>query len=264
MSKELFESESKALEDKVSKANAIEGQDYEDLDELKQGSKAWFKKRLGKFTGSKYPSLMKKGRGKEEWGQMAKNVILQVFIERDLSDVGIQLYVDELFAKNFRATDWGNKYESHAIEKYCTITENKVEPTTFQLHETFTNMGGSFDGRILEQNGIIEVKCPYDVLRHHENYELSIANEGISEKHDYYGQIQGNMFIGDADFCDFVSFDPRRSLLNTQVAIIRVSRDDDYITRLISRVAIAELAVEYMMEGIDLEGALLLAQNELK
>jgi len=86
----------------INKANANAEIEYENLGDLKQGSKAWFHARLGVFTGSKIPDLMKPGRSKaDKFGETAKNVIRQVQIERNLTETGRELYVDELFAKDF-------------------------------------------------------------------------------------------------------------------------------------------------------------------
>lgn len=242
-------------------------------EQRRQGSKAWFKDRMGNFTGSKFGDLLKKGRKKDDlWGEVAKKVIMKVAIERDLTEEGIELYIDEMFSKRFRQTEWGNKYESFAITEYMKETKLGVDLTTFTLHESIPHFGSSLDGKIIqprltivegkevEQYGIIEVKCPYDVVVHQIN--VNQVTDGIHPKHDYYPQIQGNIKAVEADFCDFISFDPRRK--TNRLAVIRVEKDEEFINNLVKRVLIADLAVYYMTLDVDIEGAILLAEKELQ
>jgi len=253
----LFDEHDEKLMDEISKANDLVENEYENLGELKQGSKAWFNARLGKFTGSKIPDLMKAGRGKEEWGLTALNVIRKVYVERDLSDIGRELYVDELFAKNFRQTNWGNKYESYAREEFTKVTGINVEETHFQLHKEIPFIGGSFDGKCIGQNKIIEIKCPYDPLVHQTNLEL---DEEMMLKHDYYGQIQCNIEVAGAESCYFISYDPRRN--NQALFILEVERDEEFLEKFLTRVLAAERMVQYMSIGTSVEGAMLLLKAE--
>lgn len=234
----MFEKEEKELLEQLSVANKFE-YELKDSEEVKQGSKEWFKMRLGLFTGSKLPALMTRGKG-SEWGETSMKVIKQVYIERDLSETGIELYVDELFSKEFRQTQWGNKYEPYAREEYSNVTGFVVEETSFTIHKERPNIGGSFDGKIVGHNIITEIKCPYDILIHASNYEL----ECVDEKHTYYAQIQCNIEIAKAESCDFVSFDPRRK--SDKIKIINVPRDEDFIARMLRRIDIAEKAIYYM------------------
>lgn len=61
---EIFEDIDNEATIAINKANANAEIVYENLEDLKQGSKAWFHARLGVFTGSKIPNLMKSGRSK--------------------------------------------------------------------------------------------------------------------------------------------------------------------------------------------------------
>jgi len=259
--KDIFEDEDKALDAQIKQANSSGEKEYENLEELKQGSKAWFAIRMEKFTGSKFPDLMKRGRAKDaEWGESAYKVIKQVFIERDLTDEGKEYYIEEMFNKEFRQTKWGTKWEPFAREEYVAKAGVFVEETCFEIHNLFDFIGGSFDGKVLEQSKIIEVKCPYDPLIHASNFDL--IETGIGEDHTYYPQIQCNIEIAGADSCDFISFDPRRK--RDRMAIINVPRNQEFIDRLIKRTLIANKAVYYMGMGIPVEDAVLLATNDLK
>lgn len=258
---EMFEDIDKQAEIAINKANANAEIEYENLGDLKQGSKAWFNARLGVFTGSKIPNLMKSGRSKaDKFGLTAKDVIRQVQIERNLTETGKELYVDELFAKDFRQTNWGNKYESDAREKYSDASGDYVEETCFQLHPTIPFIGGSFDGKVIGKKKIIEIKCPYDILKHNDNVQimLDVSDGSFPKNHDYYGQIQCNIFVGEAESCDFISYDPR--VLKNSLVCINVPRDEEYIAEMLERILIAEKCIKYM-DDMDIDSALLMAQK---
>jgi putative phage-type endonuclease len=260
---DIFDDFDIELHNEIDKGNAKEVFKYDNLDETNQGSREWFALRLGLFTGSKLPNLMKSGRAKDEkWGETAKTVIVTAAIERDLSDEGKELYIDELFRTEFKQTAWGKKYESEARDLYAKLMEKEIEKPTFQIHEDYPFLGGSFDGIVVGENKIIEIKCPYNVFNHSKNIELSYVAGSINEKHDYYAQMQGNIEIAGADSCDFISYDPRRKTDSNRIVIINVPRDQTYIDRLIERVMIAEKAVSYILAGVDVSGAILLAEND--
>jgi len=234
------------------------GNSIDKMEELTQGSEGWFRMRLGLFTGSKFPGLMTGGRVKgQEWGETSYSVIRQVYLERDLNETGVELYIEELMAKEFRQTKWGTKFESFARAKYEEIGNCVVEETGFMKHNIFDSVGGSFDGKLFGQNKIVEIKCPYDPLVHMSNFDL----EEIDEKHKYYAQIQGNIEISGADSCDFISYDPRRQ--RDSIKVINVPRNNDYIIRLFERIAIAEAALRYMEVGISCENSVILAIDEI-
>lgn len=251
----MFEEEEKELSNQVDEANKI---DYNNLDlsQVKQGSKEWFHLRLGLFTGSKLPDLMTKGKG-SEWGLTAMKVIRQVYVERDLSETGAELYVEELFNSSFRQTKWGQKYESFARDEYCALTGKIVDETHFSIHKKLPYIGGSFDGEIIGEKGIIEIKCPYDITVHASNCEL---DESDMDKHTYYPQIQGNIEVANAEFCDFISFDIRRK--RDKIKIIRVERNQEFIDTMLRRIWIANKAVTYLTYGLSIEDSLILATKD--
>lgn len=255
----MFEQEEKDLRSQLKSANEIEHIE-ENNEVILQGSKNWFKMRLGLLTGSKWPSIMTKGRG-SEYGDTFYKMLNTIYVERDLSDDGIDLYVEEQYNTEFRQTKWGNKYEQFAREAYEQITGDTVKTTTFKVGKLITWIAGSFDGEVESKNKIIEIKCPYDVTVHVKNCELE--KTGITEKHTYYAQIQCNIFVAGVDSCDFVSYDPRRK--TNKIVIINVPKDDAFIEKMIIRGTILDSACDLMLnDGLTAEEAILLADNYYK
>lgn len=227
---------------------------YEQTEEIKQRTVKWFLNRWDKFTGSRIPDLMKQGRGKgETWGETAKAVILEIASYQMMTDEGREQYAIEQMYRDFRQTRWGNTYESEAREKYAELTGLTVNECGFRVHPEIPYFGGSFDGEVLTDiiaDGIIEIKCPYDPIKHMKNRNLSV--DGINSSFEYYGQIQSNIEVAGVDWCDFISYDPRCKP-EFQMVIIRVNRDQIYIDAMLERIHEAKRILDGFMSGKTME-----------
>lgn len=163
----------------------------------------WKQKRIGKITASKLPDLMKKGRGKEEWGDTAIKVLLAVAHERRTG-------VERPSLKGIKALEWGRQYESEALDFYRQKTgiDMRSGSTDFDeivFVEPFAGFGDSPDGITEDGVGRAEIKCPEDGSRH---YEYTCI-KAIAEGDDYYWQFLGHLLDEKAEWCDFVTYDPR-------------------------------------------------------
>lgn len=255
-------------------AITIDSEKVSDTEQMKQRSIEWFLHRWDKFTGSRIPDLMKQGRAKGElWGETARGIILEIASYQTMTDEGREMVAIEQMFKEFRPTNWGNQYEPEARAKYAEMTGYAVNEVGFKVHESIPYLGGSFDGevrrewidnievtskidmgRIIDmapvmrsESGILEIKCPYDPIRHCKNRDLS-QGEGVTIKHDYYGQIQCNIEVAGVQWCDFVSYDPRCKP-EFQLVIIRVMRDQIYIDAMLNRVHKAKRILDGYMAG---------------
>jgi len=113
---------------------------------------------------------------------------------------------------------WGKENEPHAISLYESVTGNFVKPVGFVEWNEF--LGCSPDGLI--GKNIIEVKCPENPA----NQERIFMERTVPQKH--IAQVQGNIWLSESDYCDFVSFDPRMPE-HKRIVIIQVPRDDEFI-----------------------------------
>lgn len=252
-------------------AITIDSEKISDTEQMKQRSIEWFLHRWDKFTGSRIPDLMKQGRGKGElWGETARKVIKTIASYQKMTDEGREMYAIEQTYKEFRPTAWGIKYEPEARAKYAEQTGYIVNEVGFKVHDSIPYLGGSFDGEVghswvdeidvstrvsgkqfeyvhRSERGILEIKCPYDPLKHEDNCDLK-HGEGVTIKHDYYGQIQNNIEVAGVQWCDFVSYDPRCKP-EFQLVIIRVMRDQIYIDAMLDRVHKAKRILDGYMAG---------------
>lgn len=133
------------------------------------------------------------------------------------------------------AMQHGTDTEPYAREAYEAETGAMVMQTGFIKHGLIPWCGASPDG-FIDADGLVEIKCP-ESTTHLEWMEAGKA----PPKH--LPQIQGQMWVTDRQYCDFVSFDPRFPS-NLQLFIVRVMRDDEYLKTL-------EKEVREFLAGVD-------------
>jgi hypothetical protein len=138
------------------------------------------------------------------------------------------------------AMAWGRDQEAAAAALYADRTGAQVEEIGFVRHPHL-EAGCSPDG-LIDWDGLIEIKCPFNPINHVETLEGGVPAEHIA-------QIQGQMWVTGRTWCDFVSFDPRMPP-RLQLYVQRVDRDPAYITKLGDEVASFLSEVSAMVERI--------------
>ena len=123
--------------------------------------------------------------------------------------------------------EWGTATEPKARTAYEFHTDREVVEVGFYPHSTM--MAGASPDGLIEDDGLIEIKCPNSTT-HVEYLERGILPA------KYISQVQGQLWITGREWCDFVSFDPRMPH-NLQLLIVRVERDDTYIKDLEAGIA---------------------------
>ncbi len=177
---------------------------------IEQGSPEWLALRAGKVTASKIADVMSKP-----------------------SLVGYQNYMADLIAERLTgqktesftnaAMQWGVDKEPQARVEYEIKTGSLVEQVAFVDHPTIQMFGCSPDGYV-GKDGLIEIKCPNTST--HIDY---IRKDKAPAK--YVPQMQCQMAVTGRKWCDFVSFDPRLPE-KLQLFIVRLDRDDEYISKM--------------------------------
>ena len=199
-----------------------------------QQNKAWFEARRGKFTGSNFKHLIGKGKNGNLFTDTGFNYIRKVVAER-MGSYEIQ--------SHSKACEWGNTYESEAIEVYEERTGYTVEETGFIVHSKYDFTGCSTDGNIIGEKGIIEVKNPYNPA----NYIRYATDEAYILK-EHGSQIYGNMWVSEASYCDFIAYDRRNTTM--PIYINRFERDEEKISQIEERVLLAEQVAQEMYNEI--------------
>lgn len=200
--------------------------------ELIQGSPEWYAARCGKITASCFGKLAGSGRSGGGFTQTAITYMTQVLAER-LTGVP----QDEIQSKYL---DHGNKHEPTARQLYQWHLTDRVEikQVGFVDHPTIPFCGGSPDA-LIGDDGVLEIKCPYNVHNHIANIE----NDGTLDR-DYIWQMQGNLWITGRHWCDFVSFHPFVPE-PLQFHVVRYELDEDVIEEIAEKVprALEQIAI---------------------
>jgi putative phage-type endonuclease len=177
-------------------------------DDIIQGSDEWYAIRLGKVTASNFDAATSKGKGTAP-SKTRKDYMIRLVAER-LTGLPQDSY------KN-AAMEWGSETEQDAREYYEALNGVSVRQVGFIARDD--DIGCSPDG-LVGDDGMIEIKCPFSTT--HIKYIL--ADKMPTE---YVKQVQGQLWVAERKWCDFISFDPR--MKQRPYFCTRVSRDDGFI-----------------------------------
>lgn len=170
------------------------------FDDIDQGTPEWFQARLGIPTASKFATVMAKGEGKTRSEYM-----------RRLAGEILTGEPSEQFSNAH--TDRGNAMEDEARETYAFINDAEIIRVGFIRNG---NKGASPDSLVGADGGLeIKTGLPHIQIDRLERNRLPP---------EYRAQVQGNIWIAERDWWDFVSYWPRLPILT-----VRVYRDDKYI-----------------------------------
>jgi putative phage-type endonuclease len=179
---------------------------------MEQRTEEWFSARLGKVTASRVADVLAKIKTGESASR--KNYKMELVVQR------LTGKPQESFTN--AAMEWGTEQEPFARMAYEAHTGTFVKEEGFVDHPTIEGFGCSPDG--LVGDGLIEIKCPNTAT----HIETVLENKAPSK---YIPQMQCQMAVTGAKWCDFVSFDPRTPE-DLQLFIIRVERDEEYIAEM--------------------------------
>jgi len=177
---------------------------------VQQGTAEWHQLRLGKVTASRVADIL----AKTKTGASASrgNYLIELALQR------VTKTIEESYTN--AAMEWGTATEPQARVAYEVKTGNFVDQVAFVNHPTIDGFGCSPDG-LVGDSGLIEIKCPNSAT----HWSYIKANEPPNK---YFIQMQAQMAVTGAKWCDFVSFDPRMPE-RSQLLIVSVPRDPEFI-----------------------------------
>ncbi|MDH0869712.1 lambda exonuclease family protein [Agrobacterium pusense] len=168
--------------------------------DFEQGEEEWFKARMGIPTASKFATVMAKGEGKTRSEYMRK-----------LAGEILTGEPQEAFSNGH--TERGNAMEDEARQHYAFIEVAEIQRVGFIRNG---NKGASPDS-LVGNNGGLEIKT---ALPHIQIDRLE--RDRLPPEHK--AQVQGNLWLSEREWWDFVSYWPKLPILT-----VRVYRDEDYI-----------------------------------
>lgn len=197
-----------------------------------QRSPVWHQLRAGKVTGSCAQAIL----------QVRKKGTGELAIRRDLRQ---KLIVERLTGIAVEDSPYKGKDLQHGIDTeplalaaYEAAYREIVTRVGFVEHDTLL-AGCSPDGYVGDWEGVIEIKCPASST--HLEYR---KNDTIPE--EYYGQLLHALWITNAQWADFVSYDPRFLDPAKRLFTKRLKRNAEILEAY-------ELAVRLFLSEVDAE-----------
>ena len=177
--------------------------DIESKTQKQHECQQWFEERKSRLTASTFGSIIKRKK------------ITEKFVENIVNP------------KSFTssATTYGKSNEKAAISNYISKSGNHVHDCGLVIGYKFPFLAATRDGKVCDDGttGIIEVKCPYsardmtvkDACTTLPNFCLVRNNNdemSLKRNHEYYYQVQGQLMVTGAAFCDFIVFTRKDSV----------------------------------------------------
>ena len=234
---------------------------------MEQGSEEWLRERSKRFTSSRFKDLDGEGRafvpkkGVEYKDYLYRKEIKIVakkekeYLVPLFSSTGFT-YIREVVSGRMgsmkpnmesKAMRYGHDTEPLARNEYENKTGILVEEYGLITHPDYDFCGGSPDGCILNElneiEGIIEIKCPHNPSNH-----IRYATDLDYVITEHYDQCMGNIWVNNASYCDFISYDPRNEL--KPIYIHRFHRDEERIAKIQERILLAEQVATAMYNEI--------------
>lgn len=213
----------------------------ENLIAPEQRTDGWYQDRSGKFTGSRFATIL-------PWNAVSGKEPLKAYwdtVDQIVVDRLTGSYVDKgIDSKSLR---WGREVEPFARDAHQFETGDIVTESGFINHKIYPFVGVSPDG-LVKPDGGIEIKCPISEIIH-----LSRFTNGIEDI--YMPQVQGCIWVCEVDWWDWISFHPRFTGKNRHLQMYRqrIYRNDAYIKSLEKAILIAEATVRERIESFSKE-----------
>ena len=142
--------------------------------------------------------------------------------------------------------EYGKRNEPKAKSKYLNKFNNRhLHECGLIVNKEFLFLGGTPDGKVCDDGncGIIECKCPYsarnfmidEAIDKIPNFMLQYISDGskkLNRNHVYYSQVQGQLMVSGADFCDFVVFTQK------DLFVQRIFPDIAYMTDMLVKLSL--------------------------
>lgn len=225
------------------------------IDNSEQHTIGWYRARHGNITGSCVGLLMKSGRN-DYFSETGKSYIYQVAGERGMNPAIVN--DDELFGEYLqqvnvtsKAMQWGTDQEANARALYEKLTGRYIVEVGSCKHPTISNFASSPDGYFYDENtgenGCLEIKCPNQATFMRYKCEIHDNTSLLAVKYEYFYQCMAHIFCVEAQWCDFVVYNPFQT---DPIHIVRILPDEKVFAEMEKRIRAAN---DIINELIDVE-----------
>jgi len=170
-----------------------------------QGTPEWFTFRLGRVTASHFSDVL-------STGSTRKTYLMKLLAER--------MTGEPLETFSAKWMEEASETEPQARDYYAELNGVGVEQVGFI--ELGDDIGCSPDG-LVGDDGMVQIKCPFP------STHLGYILKGTLPS-QYKAQVQGELWVADRQWSDFISFDAR--VKSRPYWSVRVLRDETYIKEL--------------------------------
>lgn len=195
--------------------------------ECAQGTPEWHAARAGLCTASCFAdaiSLTSRASGKRKAGDPTAAA------ERYAADLAIERAIGGPFGIPPKAwvLERGHELEKQARMRYEETRDTLVTVTEAGICVTEDDLFGYSTDGLVDDDGLIEIKCP-------------IASDKILEMWDtgdvseYIHQMQGGMWITGRKWCDFIMYVPDLAAIGKDLYVQRIYRDDAFIDAMVAQ-----------------------------
>jgi hypothetical protein len=194
--------------------------------DMEQGSEDWYRVRMGVITASEFRTVMAQARDGSKDSKTRREYMLKLMGERLTGDPMYRYRNDHM--------ERGHAQEAEARDMYAFLTDLEPRQVGFIKNGTI----GCSPDSLIGDDGMLEIKTKLAHL------QLDVLL-GRTVPSEHYAQIQGQLWVADRDFCDFVSYCPKLPLFTK-----RVLRDEAYIARIRDAVDLFEREMATLMDAI--------------
>lgn len=177
------------------------------FEDIEQGTPEWIACRAGIPTASKFATVMAKGEGK------IRSEYMRTLAGEILTGEPAETFRNEHMER-------GNLMEDEARETYAFINDVEIKRVGFIRNG---NKGASPDS-LVGSNGGLEIKTALPKIQIDRLMRDRLPPEHVA-------QVQGNLWISEREFWDFVSYWPKLPVLT-----VRVYRDEPYIKNMAAEI----------------------------
>jgi putative phage-type endonuclease len=187
----------------------------ETFHDIQQGTPEWFAVRLGTPSASQFKTVMASGRG--EGISLTRTKYM-----RQLAGERITGQPMETFSNG--AMKRGKAMEAEARDYYAFISDCDPVQVGFVRNGEENNLYGCSPDALIGDDGLLEIKTANpDVL-------IEWIERGTLPP-EHRAQVQGQMWVCERKWCDFIGYWPRMPKF-----IRRVERDEPYIDKMATAV----------------------------
>ena len=194
--------------------------------DCEQGSPEWFACRLGIPTASEFSAILAEGKTKGSPSLTRRTYLYKLVAERLTGEPGDH-YTN-------RHMERGKEMEAEARDWYAFATDTEPQRIGFVRN----GRKGCSPDSLIGKDGMLEIKTKLGHLQ----VDVLLGKTLPSE---HRAQVQGQLWVAEREWCDFVSYWPKMPPFR-----LRVYRDEQYIAHLSKMVDIFCNELETVLAAI--------------